>query len=119
MKIIRKFIAFLRLREASKKADLAFAENNHRYFVIPATNSEKLIVLDRATFRGLKQERYIDSNLSVRDLLRESFYYTPNAGGKDALPEFGVKAKQLSYYNYVEAVHMAKKAQKKMRKASK
>lgn len=116
MKIIRKFFAYLRLREAIKLADKAYLENNHRYFVIPSAGvSGNLVVLDRATFRGLKQEGYIDSTLSVRDLLHESFYYTPNANGKDALPLYGIKAKQESYYNFIEAVHKAKKARKKMK----
>ena len=117
MKIIRRIFAYLRIREAMKLADKAFAENNHRYFVIPSSGiSSKLIVLDRATFRHLKKDGYIESTLSVRDLLHDSFYYTPNDNGKDALPPYGVKAKRLSYYNYVEAVHMAKKARKANKK---
>ena len=116
MKIIRRFIASLQLREAVKQADKAYQENNHRYFVMPSSGLDgKLIILDRNNFRGLKQKGYIDKNVSVKDLVRESFYYTPNAGGNDALPEYGIKVKAQSFFNWKEAIRLKKKHLKKMK----
>lgn len=116
MKIIRKFIASFQLREAVKQADKAYQENNHRYFVMPSSGlNGKLIVLDRNNFRELKCKGYIDEGVSVRDLIRESFYYTPNANSRDALPEYGVKVKAELFFNWKETIRLKRKHLKKMK----
>lgn len=114
MKIIRIFLAKLQLREAVKKADNAYLKDNHRYFVMPTAGLDgKLIVLDRNNFRELKRKGYINKNTSVKDLIRESFYYTPNSGGNDALPDFGKRVKAKSFFNWKEAIRLKRKKLKK------
>lgn len=117
MNIFAKFFALLQFREAVKKANIAYETNNHRYYVMPTADySGKLVVLDRNNFRILKRKGYINQDASVRNLIDECFYYTPNTGGCDALPEYGLQVKTESFLNWKKAVRQQKKRIKKNKK---
>lgn len=117
MKIIRKFIALYQLRKATKRAFMAYLKNNHRYFVMPSAGLDgELIILDRNNFCKLRDCGYIDKDISVRDLMNRSFFYTPKANGKDALPEFGAKAKTKSFLIWKERTRLKKKLFEKKQK---
>lgn len=117
MNIFRKFFAMLQLREAVKKANQAYQTNSHRYYVMPTADlSGKLVVIDRNNFRILKRKGYISPKTYVQDLINECFYYTPNAGGSDALPEYGAMVKAKSFLNWKDAIRQKKKHLKKNKK---
>lgn len=111
MNIFSKFKAYLRLREAVKKADKAHVENGERYYVIPAID-EKLLITDRKHFRILKQKGYIHRNRTVTDLIAFSFYFTPYKDGSNPLAPDYAAEKRKQYYRWVESCRKAKKAKK-------
>lgn len=111
MNIFSKFKAYLRLREAVKKADNAHAETGERYYVIPAAD-EKLLVTDRKHFRILKQKGYIHRNRTVADLVAIAFYLTPYRNGSKALsPDYAIE-KRKQYFRWVENCRKARKHKK-------
>lgn len=78
--------ATLRFREAVRKADEEHARTGARYYVMPLSGNEgKLVIMDRYNFRKLKHKGYIPSNVFVRDLERECFYFTPARGGNASI----------------------------------
>ncbi len=107
MNFIRKFVAYMQLRQAIKKADNAHLQDHDRYFVIAGGHSEKgrplLIVLDRRNFKLLKKHKYILRGAKVKDLIRESFYFTPCMTGYGGVDEKGRKVKLQQYYAWYNA----------------
>lgn len=104
MNPLQKFFAFLQLREAVRKADKAHAVSGHRFYVMPSVvnGRRKLLILDRANFRLLKQKRYISGRPFVRDLVAECFYSTPYANGSASLTPSVVALKRRQYFDWVE-----------------
>lgn len=109
MKKIRKFIviqfASLRLWYAVKQADkayeLAVSENKRdkRYYVMPDYNN-KLIVMCRSEFRKLKIMKRMSREAQVKHLLKESFYFTPYANGRDTITPEIKRLKRTMYLEY-------------------
>ncbi len=111
--VFKKFIDYLRYREAVKKADEAHAKTGERYYVMPSSNKKSgkpaLIVMDRYNFRKLKQKGYINREARTRDLVAECFYCTPYKNGDGYLDESGRKYKLAFYFSYCESVRQLKK----------
>lgn len=104
-----QFTDYLRYREAVKQADKEHAKTGERYYVMPATVSEasasaiKLLIMNRKTFRKLKQKHYISQIATQRDLLNECFYCTPYRDGNGYLDAHGRRIKLLLYFSYCKA----------------
>lgn len=103
MNIFKRIFASLRLREAIKLANSRYYATRRRQFVMPAAHG-KLLILDRANFRKLKQKHYIASNVFCADLLNECFYHTPNADGSGVIPEAVARRKRLQYFNWLDSM---------------
>lgn len=112
MNIFLKFKAYLRLREAVIKADVAHSKDGDRYYVVPSTDGT-LIVMDRKNFKILRRKGYINRNVYVKDLVRESFYFTPYQGGNGYITKEFRRMKMKEYYSWCEAMRKLKKANKK------
>lgn len=104
MNLLQKFFAFLQLREAVRKADRAHAASGRRFYVMPSVvnGRRRLLILDRANFRLLKQKRYIPGRPFVRDLVAECFYSTPYADGSASLTPSLLALKRRQYFDWVE-----------------
>lgn len=118
MNILRKFFAFLRLREAVRMADNAHRHTRQRYYVMPQHGSRgrKLVVMDRYNFRRLKMKHYIHQDARVFDLMRECFYFTPNRSGNQILSPADRRKKVLQYFAWVDADRKATNAKVKASK---
>lgn len=110
MNIFKQIKAYLRLREAVRKADKSHSENGQRYYVMPQSDaSGKLVIMDRNNFRKLKQKHYINYNTFVRDLEVECFYCTPYRNGTGQLSAEAAAWKKKQYFSWLEAIDKAKK----------
>jgi hypothetical protein len=107
MNIFKKFKAYLRLREAIRKADEAHAKDGARYYVIPTTKGE-LLITDRKNFRILKAKGYIHRDMAVTDLIARSVYFTPYKDGSKALSPEYAKEKREAYYQWATKKKVAK-----------
>lgn len=99
MNPFKKLFAFLRLREAIRKADAEFIKTGRRQYVMPAAN-RSLLVLDRSNFRKLKMKHYISAEVKCSDLLRECFYHTPHKNGSGVIPEAVRRTKRAEFYRW-------------------
>lgn len=72
---------------------------NTRYYVIPDEN-ERLICINRNEFRKLKRKKYISDKAQLKDLKSESFYFTPNCGGKNPISDELKEYKRRKYIEY-------------------
>lgn len=113
MNIFRKIKAYLRYKEAVRKAENAHAMTGERYYVLPIGNESKLMVMDRKNFRKLKFKGYMSRDLHVTNLEKECFYCTSYRNGKDRLPEDIASLKRKQYYHWVEAIRKLKKLKKR------
>ena len=114
---ITKLRDYLRYREAVKKADEAHAKDGDRYYVVPSNNKDGkilLLVMDRKNFRRLKFKGYINKDAKIRDLINESFYFTPYLNGDGYLDAEGRKLKLKLYYSYCKAMRNIKHGKKKV-----
>ena len=112
---IHKFRDYLRYREAVKKADEAHAKDGDRYYVVPSNNMDGkilLLIMDRKNFRKLKQKGYINKDANIRDLVNESFYFTPYVNGDGYLDAEGRKLKLKLYFSYCKAQRELKNGKK-------
>lgn len=105
---IRHFRDYLKLREAVKTAEQQYAKNPDRYYVIPSTDG-KLLIMDRKNFRRLKRKHYISNNVTLNDLRRECFYYTPYANGTEAITPEERKERAEAYYAWCNFSRIGKK----------
>lgn len=120
MNIFRKIKVTLQLREAVRKANDAHQKTGNRYYVLPTFNgSGKLIVLDKKDFKKLRRKGYINTKASIRDLINESFYFTPYVNGDGYLSEHDRKRKVLQFFSWVEADRKANKERKRNSKKKK
>lgn len=101
MNIFKKFMAFLRFREAVKQADNAYKINGRRFYVLPSAG-RKLVIMDRKNFRELRRKHYIDRNAKVPQLAESSVYCTPDARGMGGTPPEAFKAKFHNYIKWME-----------------
>ena len=116
----REFFAYLRLREAVRKADEAYKQTGKRYYVMPSFGGDrKLLVMDRANFRILKRKGYITDKALVHDMMIESFYFTPHRDGSGWLSEKDRHKKVRQYFSWYAAETKAAKERKKMAKKRK
>lgn len=99
MNIFQQFFAYLRLREAVRKADEAYRLHHRRFYVLPGAG-RSLVVIDRANFRILKRKGYISPNAITRDAVNESFYFTPFADGSGRISEADRRHKVMQYFSW-------------------
>lgn len=83
---IKRLRAKLRLRIAIRKANAAHASDGTRYYVMPSTSRGKLLIMNRNSFRILKQKHYINDTCRMVDVERMSFYFTANKAGETIHP---------------------------------
>lgn len=108
MNIIKKFKAFLRFREAVKRADMAHAQgDNRRYYVLP-TPDGKLVIMDRKNFRLLKRKRYINRDYTVPAVANHCIYHTPDAGGMGGTPKEYLREKFNDYIKFIKETEKRK-----------
>ena len=102
-----KLKAYLRYKEAVRKADKAHSENGNRYYVMPTSgHSGQLVIIDRNNFRKLKLKHYINNSSFVRDIEIECFYCTPYRNGLGQLPPDVIAKKRKQYYNWLKAINL-------------
>ena len=97
MNLFQQFFAYLRLREAVRKADEAYRLTGKRHYVLPG-NDRRLVIMDRSNFRILKRKGYIYQNACTNDAMMESFYFTPHGDGSGILSESGRRHKVKQYF---------------------
>lgn len=102
MNIIKKLKAFLRFREAVKRADQAHDLNKRRYYVIP-TPDEKLLITDRKNFRELRRKKYISREVTLDRLREGSVYHTPDARGIGGVPAEFLQEKFREYVRWIDS----------------
>lgn len=120
MNIFQQFFAYLRLREAVRKADEAYHQTGKRYYVMPSFGGDrKLLVMDRSNFRILKRKGYITHKALVYDMMLESFYFTPHRDGSGWLSEKDRRKKVRQYFSWYAAEIKAAKERKKIAKKRK
>ena len=78
---VRTYRAKLNLQRAIRMAEEAHKNNGKRYYVMPSQNG-KLIVMDRANFRKLRQKHYIPQDRKITDATEACFYFTANGAGE-------------------------------------
>lgn len=120
----REFFAYLRLREAVRKADEAYQQTGKRHYVLPSFGGDrKLLVMDRSNFRILKRKGYITSKAMIHDAMLESFYFTPHRDGSGWLTEKDRRRKIRQYFSWyaaeIKAAKERKNAEKKRKKEAK
>ena len=115
MNIFQQFFAYLRLREAVRKADEAYSLSGKRHYVLPGAG-RNLIVMDRKNFRILKRKGYISQKAVTNDAMLESFYFTPHGDGSGWLSESGRRHKIKQYFSwYATQIKQEKEEKKKLR----
>ena len=103
MNVFKKLKAYLRYREAVRKANEAHERTGERYYVMPASGTKKaLLVMDRFNFRRLKHKGYITNKASVVDLERECFYATPYRNGTAEMLVSIIELKKQQYYAWYD-----------------
>lgn len=120
MNIFQQIFAYLRLREAVRKADEAYNQTGKRYYVMPSFGGDrKLLIMDRTNFRILKRKGYISDKALVHDMMIESFYFTPHRDGSGWLSEKDRRKKVRQYFSWYAAETKAAQERKKMAKKRK
>lgn len=112
MNIIKKFFAYLRLKEAIRIADKAHEENGRRYYVLPNGRTHKLLVTDRNNFRMLRHKGYYANDAKMVDAKKASFYYTAHKNGEGKSTDGIIDLKRMQYYNWAESLATNKKGGK-------
>lgn len=101
----------LKLKFAIHMANKAHAQNGKRYFVMP-DDKDRLIIMHRPSFRKLKHTGRMSYNAKVKDLKRESFYFTPYTSNmieeEIIIPEVQ-EAKRIMFHKYMKESRLRKK----------
>lgn len=97
MNIFKKFKAYLRFREAVRKADLAHSVDGKCYYVVPMVNGNLLIV-DGKNFNILRRKGYISRDTKIKDLKASCLYHTPHTRGAKGMTEVEIDANRQRYY---------------------
>ena len=106
--IFRHFRDYLRLRSAIRMADEQHAKDGDRYYVVPSTNGQ-LLIMDRKNFKKLKQKGYINRGETLNNLRRGAFYYTPYNNGTDAMTSQDRKEHAELYYMWCNMQRIGRK----------
>lgn len=93
------FRANVRLDYAIRKAEKAHKEYGERFYVMPDHN-DRLIIMRRKGMRTLRRYGCMDPRVRVKDLVKESFYFTADGAG-NCLSDAQREAKRLMYLKYV------------------
>lgn len=101
MNIFKKLKAYLRFREAVRRANVAHAVDSQRYYVLPSPDGN-LIIMNRKNFRILRRKGYIDRNAYIKGLEKGCLYCTPYANGTGAMDEDTIKESRQRYYQMLE-----------------
>lgn len=120
MNILQKIRAYLQLREAVRMADDAHAKDGGRYYVLPTMGSyngkPRLVVMDRRNFRKLKHKGYIPTRATIRNLVSESFYFTPYINGDGFITTDFQQRKVRQFYSwYAAELNAAKRNRKRLK----
>ncbi len=119
MNIFRQFFAYLRLREAIRKADEAYIRTKNRQYVLPGSDC-RLIIMDRSNFRLLKRKGYIPNNACTHDAVVESFYFTPYRDGSGWITKADRLHKLKKYFQwYAKSLKEIKKKKEEQKQKSK
>ena len=104
--MIQKLIEFFRYKFAGiqlwyaiRLADKAHAKSKVRYYVMP-DEKDRLVVMNRKGFRFYKKKGLITHEAKVRDVMKECFYFTPDAGGNSPMTSEIQEAKRLMWLEY-------------------
>ena len=92
-------LADIQLWYAIRMADNAHAKYGDRFFVMP-NEKDKLIVINRKSFRSYKKKGMISLDARVLHMIKESFYYTPTRDEKTDLTSEIKAAKRLMWLKY-------------------
>lgn len=108
-KIIKKVKAFFilwkadrELRKAIAKADALHRQHNKRFYVIPNTKHQ-LIVLSWSQIKQMRKQKIFSAHADEKAFIVESFYFTPNRFG-NKLTTSKIKAKRKAWLNYIAQV---------------
>lgn len=115
MNIFQQFFAYLRLREAVRKADEAYRLTRKRHYVLPGPG-RSLIVMDRKNFRILKRKGYISQKAVTADAMMESFYFTSQGDGSGFLSESARRHKVQQYFAWYASRLKEERIQKKKKR---
>ena len=115
---IRRFFDTNRYHNAVKRADAAFQRTGSRQYIILQTDF-KLVVMDRAYFRLMKQEKRLPPEVTINTLQRECLYHTPYANGTEAMSNEEMNKRLDKYLRWCKAVREHEKAVKRQRKLAK
>ena len=107
MNVFKKLRAYLRYREAVRKADEAHEKNGERFYVMPGVKNT-ILIMDRYNFRKLKHKGYISHKASVTDLEKECFYATPYKNGSAKMPTSVIELKKKHIMHGMKEEYSAK-----------
>ena len=127
-----KFFIFIRasimLWYATKQADKAYRGEykigknmdksnrymvpNRRYYVMPNENND-LICMNRSEFHKLRTKGQMSPEAKVKHLMKESFYFTPQANGRKPISKELKAHKKKVYIKFCIANYYRRKAEKK------
>lgn len=99
IEFLRYKVANIQLWYAIRMANRAHAKNHVRYYVMPNENG-KLIVMNRKGFRHYKKKGRITHQAGVRDMMKECFYFTPDAGETTPMTPEIREAKRIMWLEY-------------------
>lgn len=104
----------LKLKFAIHMANKAHAQNGKRYFVMP-DEKDRLIIMHRPSFRKLKHSGQVSYQAKVKDLIRESFYFTPYTNTarcnveKEIISPEVQESKRIMFHKYMKESRLRKK----------
>lgn len=95
------WLANIKWKYAVSKADKAHAQSvtKERYYVMPF-GRKRLIIMNRKQFRRLKDTHYMSRGARVKDLVKESFYFTPDRGHFSPMTPAIKEAKRQMWIKY-------------------
>ena len=101
MNPFKKLKAFLKLNEAIKQADEAFARTGFRHYILPLqTKKKELLIVDKKNFKKMKQKGYIDKSITITDVRKYCFYCTSFTNGIDKLSGPELRVKRKNYFKW-------------------
>jgi hypothetical protein len=98
MRYFKMKIAELQLWYAKRKADELHEKYKERFFVVP-DEKDRLIIINRKSFRNYKRRGQINRNARMLHIIKECFYMTPT---RDNIPveDYVIKRKKLMWIEY-------------------
>lgn len=107
------WLANIKWKYAVYKADKAHekSEKKDRFFVMPY--KKKLIILNRSQFRVIKDRGFMYRGAYVKDLIKESFYFTADRGGNYFATE-GKSDEKMGKHEREARINAIKEAKRQM-----